>query len=1347
MTLIRSVTTRLRRIPRRTVLAWCGGGVVGVMLAAAALVWLWPALFKGVIEEQVANVIGGDVSIGGMHWDGGDLVLEDVSVTVPDISGPAAEALDVHRMRLDMSLWDITTPETMVRSVHVESARLLIAGAQDPSQGPLNVSLLGRRSGGGGQHAGGDRSPTDSAPAQGNNQTPPVMPPDVTVDAVDVIVGTWAGDTFVQTGQAQFSAALQGTADGLLVGDLTELGVADGLVLSASGSLTRGSGAIHAEHLQLNERTEGLIPLPGIRQTVDALHLSGAVPFFSFEFDGEQPVSAELVLDDLSLKLDDQLLGLHSGRSFWRTFRAGQRVPSEGAPVMQVNGGRVMFDGDTLRIVGLEGVLHGPQAIDVSVPWQVDLAVDDVVSLAQVKSDVDGFLAAAPFHLRLAADDVVLKHGQTAVLPRIVARIMEMFGVQAGRTSIELTASRSTPDEQAEVSGIVRITEAEGAYERFPYPLHDLTASIEFDLDRVRVHDLHASGRGASTIHIQGEVDPNRGDDIALSLRAADIPVDAILLEAMPDVAAHAMADVLPAHADVPAPIAASAFSPEAEHADRVDLDLWIARADGGPVDISGQIEFDRLMLEWTPFPYAIVLEAGWFDWKGGHIALHHEDGEGTPFHTPDGAQGMLHIGIDLPPIAVRTDNHHVVADVRIDLDEQPLTPALVDAVHVLTSEGGAVLRSTALRGLVDMQAHVHIDGSEPRANRRRYAVDLRLDRGEAQVGGVDIGGNVTLADLFDHDIVGVHGGVLVTQDEITLDGLTLTHEGRTLVLDGHQPGHGETRVQGEALAVGQWMSELLPEVRRTEAAHLLHLWRPAGMFDIDGVLDANGDMRGVVSSIDVALTGLYPQVTVRQDGGTLMLVPGGVSCDELSLALRMLDAPVGDVRLQGEASPGAVAFDVTATAIDMQSPLMGDLIVVLGGQEAQALWSSFQPGGVLDLDASVTPGGWQVDARPLELALTRDGHRFSGRVESGSLQLSDRGIDLLDLLLVTPQGTQGSMDARYRWRGGTLDGRFAIDGALGGPLLGALGGTAWQQAMHALAYRDGTSGRLTGGRMHIADLGGSPTGTLHAAVSVEGASMAPGVDIEHMSARADLAVELQGDSPAVVRMEIADMAGDVGPVHVEGVQGVIERTAEGTIDLRDLAGSGGGGRLSVEGAIAPDTSWFMHVHLAGGRLESLAGAKAAQATGRVATSLHLAGDGSPGHRRGTGVFRIVDGQLGPLPAIVALQQLLHLSSPVVGEIDFVSINYSVHDDEIDLEDIRMEATSGDVAAFSLNGTGTMHWPDMNVDIRLKPRGSWPILSDVIGLLQDQLYAIEVKGDLVDPDITLAPLPGLTASK
>ena len=114
---------------------------------------------------------------------------------------------------------------------------------------------------------------------------------------------------------------------------------------------------------------------------------------------------------------------------------------------------------------------------------------------------------------------------------------------------------------------------------------------------------------------------------------------------------------------------------------------------------------------------------------------------------------------------------------------------------------------------------------------------------------------------------------------------------------------------------------------------------------------------------------------------------------------------------------------------------------------------------------------------------------------------------------------------------------------------------------------------------------------------------------------------------------------------------------------------------------------------------------------------------------------------MGPLPVIVGVYQILQLGMPLVDAPQFVSIDYHTVGDEVLLDRIRIESHMGENVSFSLTGFGTFDWESRRIDAILRPRSSWAILSDVIGVVMDQFYAVGVEGPIRDPDVFIIPFP------
>ena len=1328
---------------RRLILLLVTGVPICAVLVLVLALWLWPNSMRGMVEGRLEAALGGVVTVGDLQWDDGALVLNNVLIHAPTLQGPAADILTIERMSVDVAPTAVLTSDALVKSVQIQRATLRVAGKKGAAEPQLNLSAL---------RGEGDGPQGDALDALGGSSagTSGAALPMIVVDDIELIVGLYDGARFEETGRARFEGSLEDTGDGRLRGDLRELGVPDGLALVAAGSPSTGSGDIRAQSLQLDARTQGLIPFPGIQAAVKALDLKGEVPLFTLRMEGARPVSAEMVVDDLSLRLDSNSFDLQEGQGFWAMLADGRMHPATEPPVMHVDGGRVELLNDRLQIQGLRGELVGPAGAELSVPWSVDLTIDNLQTMADASDDLDAVLARTPFQLRLMADTFTLRRGEPAVLPRRVARVLELFGVQAGTASVDLTAARSAPDAPLIVAGTVRINNAHGAYEQFPYPLDDLDADIDFDLDTVHVRSLSAHGRGGSTLSIEGEVEAQRGDHIDLGLQAIGVPLDAIFLGAMPDLAADALRDVLPMHRDVPSsdrPFAAGLST--SPGIDKADLDLRIKRERGEPVDISGRIAFEQLELEWHAFPWPVVLGRGWLDWADSQLHLRSAAGKGVTLHTPDGVPGHIEVDILLPSFDATHSSSHVEAAVRLQVKGQPLTGALHDAVFALTEEGGGLLQRTQLSGLVDLNADIQLNS----AQRSTFTVDIDLERGQADISDLDSLGAVSLHELLDASHCAVAGSVKVTRDDVLLKGLVLEQDGRRLRLDGHAPGRGTLTAMGKALFLGGWVTGMLDEEQRVKADTVVHRWQPRGQFDLHATIDVDGALQAQVINASAQLTGLHPPVQLRQSSGTVSVQGGNVAFNDVTIDMTPLSPESMTLHLDGVVGSPGEALALTASDLDLASPLVGDLVPALAGDDIGAIWAALEPGGMVDLTARVEPGSWVMDVEPRTLAMTRGGRRAAVQVDRGNLQLTDVGMRIDDLNMHTPLLKRAVLDGTATWQGASIEGTFEADGALHGPLLSVLAGDRVSDALQAIEFNDGPKSHLRHGRFVLHDVNARPVGAVRADIMVVDARLRAGIELDQVHSRMHLNVILRGADPALLDLEVLEGNATVGPVDIEGLTGHVKTNDAGLLQLHELSGDMAGGRVLVDGDVDTDTGeWKVAATVAGARLKAFApqpqladtADALPRAQGRVEASLRLGGViDAPRRRRGDGMLRVVEGNLGPLPAVVAVQQLLHLSSPVVGAIDYAQVEYHVDGERVVLDDIVLEASSTGLSAFSMIGSGTLDWSTMHVDLRLRPRGGWVVLRELIGAMQDQLYEISVTGSLLKPEVDVVALPGL----
>jgi hypothetical protein len=146
--------------------------------------------------------------------------------------------------------------------------------------------------------------------------------------------------------------------------------------------------------------------------------------------------------------------------------------------------------------------------------------------------------------------------------------------------------------------------------------------------------------------------------------------------------------------------------------------------------------------------------------------------------------------------------------------------------------------------------------------------------------------------------------------------------------------------------------------------------------------------------------------------------------------------------------------------------------------------------------------------------------------------------------------------------------------------------------------------------------------------------------------------------------------------------------------------------------------------------------------TGQVYASLSLSGErGDASSKRGRGIFRVVNGHLSSIPLVLQALQVMQLTLPLSGGLDFADADLYIVGDTAHFEHILFESTVGDSAALQLLGEGTLDLTTMEVTARFRPRSGIAILRDIIGGIGDMLYEIEVTGPIGSPQARVVPLP------
>jgi len=196
-------------------------------------------------------------------------------------------------------------------------------------------------------------------------------------------------------------------------------------------------------------------------------------------------------------------------------------------------------------------------------------------------------------------------------------------------------------------------------------------------------------------------------------------------------------------------------------------------------------------------------------------------------------------------------------------------------------------------------------------------------------------------------------------------------------------------------------------------------------------------------------------------------------------------------------------------------------------------------------------------------------------------------------------------------------------------------------------------------------------------------------------------------------------------------------------VRLADLGATLYGGRVAGRGSFDPGSEWSMHLACANVNFARFTGTSAAPGDGTGDGDLHGCVDvrghaGRPVERLGHGRISVRDARMMTFPLGMSLLHVTQLTLPMNASMDAADVAFDVVDDRLRLHEFELSCGS-----LRLEGDGEVRIPGGELALRLRNRGTMPILSDLYGVVSDQFFAIDVAGTLDDPRPSVAPVPAL----
>lgn len=437
-----------------------------------------PQRLAGIVESAIERFTDVDASVGSamLRWDG-QLTLQRLRLSVPNLGGDTARILDVREAMLDPHLGGLLRGRLEAQAIVLRGPTLHVTESLD--HGRYNFQLLPRR--------GDDR-----------DFNLPDQMPEVYVDDGLLRFGEVAGGKYAALQEIPVEGTLTQTTGkrGEYTFVLRQQGMQgeeDPLVLRGQMDLGERRVRAQLERFRIDEPQKNFLP-HRFREWWERMQPQGTLPQVEVAFDADQAVGlqATLVL-----------------------ARGGLSLPyGDLAPRLSDVEAKIVVNQETITLERLTGLFEGTR-YDVS-------------------GTITGFEKDAPFSLTAKTAPFTLQDNPAwaAHLPPRLRKHYDRFA-PVGTGYVEASARRAERGGPVAYGGVVRILEGTGRYFRFPYPLASVRGDIRFSDEKVDV-DLAGVGPTGAKLAITGEIrPPGDGASVRLHIVATDMPVDAYLLEAM----------------------------------------------------------------------------------------------------------------------------------------------------------------------------------------------------------------------------------------------------------------------------------------------------------------------------------------------------------------------------------------------------------------------------------------------------------------------------------------------------------------------------------------------------------------------------------------------------------------------------------------------------------------------------------------------------------------------------------------------------------------------------------------------------------------------------------------------
>ena len=548
------------------------------------------------------------------------------------------------------------------------------------------------------------------------------------------------------------------------------------------------------------------------------------------------------------------------------------------------------------------------------------------------------------------------------------------------------------------------------------------------------------------------------------------------------------------------------------------------------------------------------------------------------------------------------------------------------------------------------------------------------------------------------------------------------------------------------------------------EARRRFESLQPRGILDgsVTRTVEAGEAVtRGSLVPVRVEVTMDGARVLAERIAGSLEVDGAEVRADSLEMRLSTAGADDGLLRLSGPLSEATL--DARLAGGRIESPILRHFLNERS-PGLVALFRERQASGTYDATYSAA-GGETLEVVPKSFSMA------AGAPDDPSLRVSlacsatssikaDATAVELAIHGTLTEGAEGraTLNGRVNLAETTvLTASYALDVAQLTPALRAVLPPPLDLSARALSLT--STGRFTldlpaiearwpaGGAADYPDLY-----TLGGEATFAGAAFDAGVGVTELEATLPIALRYEpaAPTPVLLRSTLAAVRAKVVGRPI-GESEIEIRSTDGRSGLRiEGAGDVAGGRFDIASDVDFDRDFYeVRARIAEARFDDLRSSTPGSAPpnarpGRLTGMLEINGPlgGTPADvaaRRGSLAVSLRDATIASTPIAMRILQLSQLMLPINSSLRESDARLIIQGNTASVD--RLRFASG---TLELTGSGSIDIPTLGLALRLYPRGTLPILSDLIGGLSRALFAIDVEGTIEDPKVSIAPLPGVT---